>query len=258
MVSIIGDEVSDVIRAEKVYEREVLEFVRDRILDKVKCRSQAAIDVGANIGNHSLFLSDLFARVIAFEPNPLARSLLELNIGLNNVANIDVRAVGLSDQAGNTTLRFDPINLGRATSSESGDLSSVARQTTIDLVVGDDSLRQVERIGFIKLDIEGAEDSALRGLEQTLRMHSPIVMIEQWPDVIDQNGMSPSFSFLRNLEYSAWEIERTALFRGQVGKIPMLLLGRADYALRPLDRLQIREHPALIFTPRGYEFPAES
>ena len=127
MVSIIGDSVSDAIRAEQLYERDILEFVRDRLLDPRITPREVAVDVGANIGNHSLFLADIFERVIAFEPNPLARSIMEINLALNKVGNVELRAVGLSDQSGTATLTFDPINLGAATSTEPKRTSAAAR-----------------------------------------------------------------------------------------------------------------------------------
>ena len=253
MVSIIGDFVSDEVRAEGLYERDILFFIRDRVLTASKIADEVALDVGANIGNHSLFLSDIFERVIAFEPNPLTRTLLETNLQLNDVENVEVRPVGLSDRNMNATLRFDPTNLGGASSETSRSVS--AREAKIDLVIGDETVERGEQVGFVKIDVEGAEEAVLRGLEQTLRTHKPIVMLEQWPDVIDDAGASPSLTVLRGLGYSAWEIQKARLFRGQIGKIPTLLLGRLDYYLKPVTRLDKREYPALIFTPGGFDFP---
>jgi FkbM family methyltransferase len=257
MVSIIGDQVSDWIRAEQIYERDILEFVRDRVLDPSKTALAFALDVGANIGNHSLFLSDLFARVLAFEPNPLAGSLLQINVDLNGVENVEIRPVGLSDRNGTALLEFDPTNLGAASSSELRETSAVTRRSAIDLVIGDEALDRSKTVAFIKVDVEGAEEAVLRGLEQTLRTDAPVVMMEQWPEVIDQvSGTSPAVSFLRGLGYAVWEIQRAPIFRGRLGKLPALLLGHIDYSLRSISRLEKREYPALIFTPPSYEFPS--
>jgi FkbM family methyltransferase len=257
MVSIIGDHVSDAIRAEQIYERDILEFVRGRVLDVSKAAGEVALDVGANIGNHSIFFSDIFQRVIAFEPNPLARSLLQINLEMNGIENVEVRPVGLSDRKGTATLEFEPTNLGAASSSELRDRGATVRRSTIELVIGDEVIDASNSVSLVKVDVEGAEEAVFRGLEQTLRRHTPVLMMEQWPEVIDAtSGTSPSFSFLRELGYSAWEIQRAPLFRGQLGKIPTLLLGHVDYSLRPVSRLRKREYPALIFTPPDYEFPS--
>jgi FkbM family methyltransferase len=248
MVSIIGDFVSDRIRSDGIYERDILEFLRDRLLDLEISKIQVAIDVGANIGNHSLFLSDLFATVIAFEPNPLARSILDINLQMNGASNVEVRAVGLSDRAGKATLAFDQGNLGGA--SVLGIRSGSGGRSEIELTAGDEVLDPSTPVGLIKVDVEGLEESVLRGLERTIRLHQPIVMIEQWADVIDgSSGTSPSFNFLRGLGYSAWELAPGWAFRGIPGKITSLLLGRADYRFNKIELLEKREYSTLFFLP---------
>jgi FkbM family methyltransferase len=258
IVSILGDDVSDTVRAEGVYERAILEFLRDCVIDPHKAAAQVAVDVGANIGNHALFLSDIFDRIIAFEPNPLTRSILAINIEMNQVRNIDVNGVGLSNAPGKAILRFDRLNIGAATLGVYPNPHQNRDQSCeIELAVGDDVIDRALPIGFIKIDVEGVEEDALKGLEKTLRAQMPIVMIEQWEDVIDPtSGTSPSASFLRTLGYEQWELAPSALSRGKIGKLSSLLLGRADYIMRMVDHLQKREYPALIFTPPGYEFPS--
>jgi FkbM family methyltransferase len=258
MVSIIGDAVSDAIRAEQIYERDILEFVRDRVLNRAKAERQVVLDVGANIGNHSLFFSTIFERVIAFEPNPLARSLLQINLDINGVENVDVRGVGLSDHNGTAMLEFKPINLGAASSFMRRDTDATVRRTSVELVIGDEAVAPSEQVALVKVDVEGAEDAVLRGLEQTLRTHAPVVMMEQWPEVIDDAGTSPSVSLLREMGYFPWEIKSSRLFSGRLGKIPMLLLGHIDYSLQPVRNLEKREYPALILTPPSYVFPPPS
>jgi FkbM family methyltransferase len=256
VVSIIGDYISDRIRVEGIYEREFLELLRDRVLNHADCSQKVALDVGANIGNHSLFLSNLFKRVIAFEPNPLARSILDLNLGLNEVANIEVRAVGLSDQEGITHLRFDPANLGAASASPFARSVGSSRREEIKLALGDEEIDPSEPVGFIKVDVEGAEEGVLKGLARTIQTHGPVIMMEQWADVIDAvSGTSPSFSLLRSLDYAAWEVVSPRRFRGRLGKLMTLILGHSETDLCPIDRLQKRDYLTLIFTPRSYVFP---
>jgi hypothetical protein len=56
------------------------------------------LDIGANIGNHAIYLSDLFERVICFEPFPANAALLRANILLSNRQNIRVEEIGLGDK----------------------------------------------------------------------------------------------------------------------------------------------------------------
>jgi FkbM family methyltransferase len=256
MVSIIGDHISDRIRASGLYEREILEFLRDHVFDRALCGEQTALDVGANIGNHSIFFSDLFKKVVAFEPNPLARTILEVNAELNGVANIDLRATALSDKSGSSVLHFAPGNLGAAHLATAG-AQSMERKVKVELAVGDEVVASEEPIGFIKVDVEGAELQVLQGLEQTIRSHLPLIMLEQWPAVIDgPTGTSPAVGFLSGLGYSMWQLNSGALDEGAFAKLASLIRGRADEAMAPLARLDKRQYPALLFTPRDYRFPA--
>jgi FkbM family methyltransferase len=249
IAGIIGDHICDAIRAHDKYERVFLEFIRDGLFERNACREKIALDVGANIGNHSLFLSDLFKRVIAFEPNPVARTLLRLNIEMNGIENVDVRSVGLADKAATATLAFDYENLGAATAFGPGKDLEIQR-SQIELVVGDDVLNHSEPIGFIKIDVEGAEEAVLAGLRNTISSHRPVVMLEQWEEAIDAlSGSSPSSTFLSELGYSAWELRPKPLFRGQLGKLTSLVLGRTDYRLEPVQRLDKRDYRALFFFP---------
>jgi FkbM family methyltransferase len=254
MVGIIGDYISDKIRTEGIYERAYLEFLRGSVLKLDACKDQVAVDVGANIGNHTLFLSGIFRRVIAFEPNEVARSILKINLDLNEANNVEVKSVGLSDQATEKKIAFELTNLGAASLCPRS--VQTTRTTEVQLVAGDAAIDPSEPIGFIKIDIEGGEEAALKGLVNTIRSHRPIVLIEQWPEVIDaQSGTSPSLLIMQELGYSAWEITSPHVFDGKWGKLTTLLLGHTDYRLSALSRLDKREYPALIFTPPHYLFP---
>lgn len=257
IVTVVGDYIGDKIRTDGLYEREFLEPLRDHILKSAQALAQTALDVGANVGNHSLFLSDLFKSVIAFEPNPFARRLLEVNVELNGARNIDIRPVGLSDRNAEVDFTFSHQNLGGGTAEV--DAEDASNRTTVTLAVGDEVIDPVEPVGFLKVDVEGAEESVLRGLRSTIESHYPIIMMEQWADVIDSsNGSSPSFALLQELGYSAWELSPLPLFRGRKGKIAALLLGRTASWLVPVHRLSKRDYRALFFTPPSYVFPQQS
>jgi len=258
MVAVVGDYLGDCIRVEGLYERQILEILRTMILDPKRIAKETAIDVGANIGNHSLFFSQLFKRVIAFEPNPLVRSLLEMNIELNGAKNIEVSSWALSDSVGNATLAFQTSNLGGATLNRGRDASEFMDGfAEVELAKGDDTIDQSQRIGLIKIDVEGAEESVLKGLTDTIQSHMPVIMLEQLPDAIDAaTGTSPAYLLLRDIGYEAYEIRLARRFRGRVGKLLSIVSGFQEYRFSAVARLESREYPALIFTPVGYVFPS--
>ncbi|MBL4628461.1 MAG: FkbM family methyltransferase [Roseicyclus sp.] len=133
------------------------------------------VDIGANVGNHSLF-AGLFtdaARIIPFEPNPLAYRLLVLNVVLNRLEDrvvFDHLGFGASDLAGDGfAMTKREKNLGAA--------RMVAGAGEISTVRPDDVLRD-EEPDVIKIDVEGMEMQVLRGLQKTVARTRPVLLVE--------------------------------------------------------------------------------
>lgn len=129
------------------------------------------VDVGANIGNHSIYLG-LFTnadRVIAVEPYPLAADYLRRNISDNRLGTtIDQRNYALGATDGSVGLRPGPKrNIGH-TKTIKGDQVQMRR---LDRIVDDE-------VSMIKIDVEGNELEVLKGAVETLRRHSPYLFVE--------------------------------------------------------------------------------
>lgn len=167
--------------------------VDELLLIKQHYRGGTFVDVGANVGNHSLYAA-LFCdaeRIVAFEPDPRSRSILEYNLRLNMVRDrVDLRAVGLADKAGQATISRDvALNLGatRLARSDGG---------TLTLERGDIALAG-EKVAFIKIDVEGQEIGVLNGLRGTLGRDRPVIFVE-----VDNQNRRPFFELVRKLGYS--------------------------------------------------------
>ena len=158
-------------------------------------RGGAAIDVGANIGMTSILMSKLYRNVYSFEPAPGTYSLLEENIKRNNITNVVLYNLGLGDSDFDSTITFAPGNRSGGFVSDLTKASKGHETEPAKIVKGDNFKMQPS---FIKIDVEGYELSALRGLRQTITNHKPIVMfgVNHWclnafqrtslPDFIDQ------------------------------------------------------------------------
>ena len=132
-------------------------------------------DIGANVGNHTLFAAKFLgaSKVIPFEPNPKAFDLLVQNVlvnGLGDVVDISMIGVGVSDeQTGGFAMQDRDRNLGGAKMLEgSGDL---------EVHRGDALLAEVTP-DFIKIDVEGMEMKVLAGLSGVLERCRPVMMVE--------------------------------------------------------------------------------
>lgn len=149
------------------YEFQMLEFIRDNIPKGVM------IDVGANIGNHTIFLAKYCAtKVMAFEPFPDTFKLLDKNITDNGLQfHVIASNYGLSDNYESVFMKSVNGNAGMNKVDSEGD-------APVQLIAFDLILDLDEPITLIKLDCEGYEEKALLGMIETVKKYKPALFIE--------------------------------------------------------------------------------
>jgi FkbM family methyltransferase len=132
-----------------------------------------AIDIGANIGNHSLYFSKFFDKVYSFEPNPLTFKVLNLNSELVN--NIACFNFGISNSHRVALLSVNPLNIGGSfiADNQKKDTENIILKT-LDSVILDS-----ENVNLIKIDIEGHEFKALEGARNIIIKNHPVILFEQ-------------------------------------------------------------------------------
>jgi len=147
-------------------ERETLDFLLENLRDR-----DTVWDIGANIGLFSLFCAKRIGaegRVYAFEPEPATFCALEKNLADNHAGNVTPYRVALGAETGEAMLftSADIRNQGVHSLVKREDFSVLARGRTVRVQRGDFLLREpgVRQPAAIKIDVEGAEFSVLRGL----------------------------------------------------------------------------------------------
>lgn len=147
------------------------EFYELDILKEIRARNLAGvyIDVGANIGNHTVFFSKhcRSTRVIAVEPNPAALELLAQNCKQLDRVTIAPFAAGAQQK----TVRVGPTAATNLGSSRIGKAGVAASMDTLDRIAGDPVA------AVIKIDTEGYEIEVLRGARRLLKSR-PLLAIE--------------------------------------------------------------------------------
>lgn len=213
------------------YERYELEALENWIFPRMD-RSGQAIDVGANIGNHSLFFARHFPSVVSLEPHPRTFQLLACNAGL--VENVTALNVGASNGDAVVTVAQDLLNLGATSVRPSDRVVGLGSKAVTLKLVSIDTLPEIttKRVSFIKLDIEGHEEAALRGAEETLRRDMPVVAMEVLPEDI-KDGSTPSIEWLRSLGYTSFVASRPA---ARIARLPRRTFKRLKALLSLLGR----------------------
>jgi FkbM family methyltransferase len=205
-----GDSIGDEIIIRGLYEEDILVPLFDRVLKKYhqSFRESVALDVGANIGNHSLFFSGYFFRVAAFEPNDTATGIFRVNMRLNHVDNIDLFEAGLGNESKDEMFIENQENIGGSYFIDN-EPENVKNQElrersakSFPVLKGDDILKTKypTKIALMKLDCEGYELRALQGLENTIRKDKPIILFETHRSE-GETGSRKIFSFLEENGY---------------------------------------------------------
>lgn len=206
-----NDHITKVITStETFYESHLLEDVLRRTSP-----GELAVDVGAHVGNHTLFMAAIAGLdVIAIEPSPASVELLKTNVAANRVSRqVEViEAAAGAEEAYGRLVEDDPANTGM-TRVELGD--GDVEVTTVDKLVG----RRL--VSVLKIDVEGWEEEVLKGSVHVLKRDRPILYME----IIDARHERALRDLLADLDYRfarEFNVTPTRLFLPVDGALPTL------------------------------------
>ena len=156
------------------------------------------IDIGSNIGNHTLFFAGVLDadRVISFEPIDSYREHQYVNIGLNDLDSITVFPFAISNIRSIMTMTVSHPNSDNQTARV--DQSGNWRVEAVNL----DSILEGENLGsitLVKIDTDGYNLPVLEGAVQTLFRYYPDIIIENEATAEEQQDVD---NFLRKLGYN--------------------------------------------------------
>ncbi len=203
------DHLAAVIKASRTfYELDVLMKCRE-----IHLPGTAIVDVGANIGNHTLFFAGVMgASVHAFEPHATSFDLLQLTVAINGLqSNVQLCPAAIGAQDG-----FAIIADGPATNR--GMAACVAGDGQIPMMRLD-SVYFGQPVGLIKIDVEGSEPAVLQGAVKLLATWHPDLMIE----AADPAAFAAVATFL---------LDRGYIPRGRFAATPTYLFSAADQTAR--------------------------
>ncbi|HWX78721.1 MAG TPA: FkbM family methyltransferase [Steroidobacteraceae bacterium] len=201
-----GDHIGDSIFVDGLYEGALLQSAFSTLLGGFarQFAESACLDVGANIGNHSVFFADRFARVVAVEPNPIFCMAFRATMALNGLANVELLECGFGAEAGWLAYQqASAANLGASHFIAAAAAAAPASDhQQLEIRIGDEAVESlgISRLGLIKIDVEGLELAVLEGLKRTLGSQDPVVMFEAHPEV-DRAAAEATVEFLRKLGF---------------------------------------------------------
>jgi FkbM family methyltransferase len=180
------------------YERELV-----LLMKRTLKAGMTVLDVGANVGYFSAVASGLvgnMGQVHAFEPLAQNLSRLRKNLSAFRWAYSYPYAVG--DATGTAVIHFNESEAGWASLLTSNDLE---RRAEVDVIRLDDWVNDhaINRIDFVKMDIEGGEYHALQGAQKVLSRFRPVIVAELNAVCLARSNRKPEdvFALLRGLGY---------------------------------------------------------
>ena len=161
-------------------ERWALRRFHDRRVHALIARAvrpgDVCVDVGANYGGVTFALAQASApagRVYSFEPGPVNHERLTRNLALNPSLRdrVVAYALGVADKPGTLRWSEDPSFPGNACMFGTEGIERA-------VVTLDEALKDLPRVDFIKIDVEGMEIEVLRGASALITRHRPILFYE--------------------------------------------------------------------------------
>ena len=242
------DYIGTTIAIDGVYEIRELDLIKEFLVEyHPNALKGICLDIGANIGNHSVYFSKLFDEVRSFEPNPYPFKLLRINT--ENYKNIHISNFGLSDQCCSATFFTSKSNIGGSSlHNESSD------EIQVQLEVLDELNFNKENISFIKMDVEGNELQVLDGGSNFFKERSPIVAFEQHSHEFFQ-GESLVINKLKSFGYTSFYCIQTSPtyikswmpFKNIIRLLHQLILGGSKLLVRQ-NRFEPDFYPLIIAT----------
>jgi FkbM family methyltransferase len=181
-----------------------------RLYQKIIQPGYTVLDIGANVGSHTLPLAKLVGnngRVVAFEPTTFAYRKLIVNIALNPELSpriIPMQAMLVAD----SRARLAPGLFSSWPLESSSDLHEEHKGRLMDtsgasVETLDDAVDRLNlsRIDFLKIDVDGYEYPVLKGGLQTLKIHKPSIIMEFAPYLIKLEEFYDMVELLVGLGY---------------------------------------------------------
>lgn len=156
------------------------------------------LDVGANLGNHTLYWATKLdvKKIFSFEPFPANYACLRKNVKNNGLNVVETVQFAVGDKCSKAHVNsFDPDNYG-ATSFEyagNSEQDDDIRVVTLDSVR---DMMDIHNVDFVKIDTEGFELRVLNGMKSILEQDRPVL----WIEVGDQT-VADILSFLSQYHY---------------------------------------------------------
>jgi FkbM family methyltransferase len=184
---------------------DLMTILADEKIDNFfKEKGKIFLDIGAHIGKYSILYSDYFEKIYAFEPEPNNFECLKENIKTNNLENkiIPLNLV-VANKNGFIDFFLSPYSVTHSLVKKETD-----KKITVECISLDEFFKKFEisasDISLVKIDVEGAENLVIKGLEENLDKLRCKFIIEIWENNLENKKFI--IDFLKKFNYKLEKI----------------------------------------------------
>lgn len=207
---IIYIDKQDLVLSQELLQSQVWEKYQTEQFIKSINKGNTVVDIGAHIGYYTLLAAEKvgkYGHVFAFEPDPKNFLLLTKNIKENGYSNVTVIRSAVSSRDGYLSFYVHPTNTGDHSILKNKDRRRKFKVKTVTL---DKYFRDIKKIDVIKMDVQGAEYSVLKGGKNIfVKMKKLILFTEFYPSSFVEAGHKPMnfLNTLQRLGYNIYDID---------------------------------------------------
>jgi FkbM family methyltransferase len=174
------------------------EIYEEKVTNAIKAHTKSGdtvLDVGGYIGYHTLALRNVVGtegEVITFEPHPDNAKLIKRTVRQNELENISVEQIAVSDTSGKTTLAAHP----KASSMHSLlQIHEGTESITVETIILSEYLHQnsISQVDFAKIDVEGGEKDIICNTDSldyikkaVIELHPQFIGLEKSRDIVNK------------------------------------------------------------------------
>ncbi len=191
-------------------------YIPEQIIEKFSSPGNTVMDIGANIGEWTLRMANkvgVKGRVFSFEPIPVINQSLNKTLRINNLSQVILSQVALDNRSGDSEFTIPLDENDRAIHGESRlgkeegnwniytdvkkTKSIKVKTITLDQFASEQS---IDRLDFVKIDVEGKEVQVLEGGQETFSRFTPALILEVGCE--EENDRQRIADLLRSWNYS--------------------------------------------------------
>ena len=200
--------ISKTIRNNQIWEPHMHD-----IFDKFIKKDSIVIECGCHIGSHTIKMASLCEKIYGFEPMPATYNILKKNIELNGINNAIIYEKGVSDNKGTTTVNWiadeDTGQCGLDNNPMGKPQWIKATDETINVeLITIDSLN-LDKLDFMKIDVEGYEPLVIKGGINTIKKCKPVIIMEVWKNHFGEVDINYTKELFKELLDIGYEVEHT-------------------------------------------------